>query len=556
MDNNYNSYDSYDGEVFLNKLYKDLHTSVVVEHTAEKGDTPNEKVHRYMERLERTHSNFIGQNGEYRKKYLKKLYCENYVIKKENIPSHLDSKAIIEAQEESLGKWLDYLLDDNAKYPMWAKYWVFQGMLKIGTYNEENNLYNTRGKKTTAPFIEADPECIAICINLVSKCVNKEVIDDENLKRLVENGNFSKLYTLLLKQQKNKLRNQSTEGRWVKYNFGSHEDAIKLYDSLQGYSTHWCTASSKEMAISQVCGGGGYQGGDFYVYYTKDENGEYKIPRVAIRMDGTTNIGEIRGVADASQNLEDGFEEVVREKLNTMNNVSQEDVNEYLKIIDDMKMLTRLNQKKEDLTAEEIRFIFELDNEIKTFGWCKDPRIDKIREKHSIKDSNIALEMVTVNGRLLKYIDSEISNYEEIALAAVRQDGYALEYVESDKISDSKYEEIALAAVRQDGYALKYVEPDKISDSKYEEITLAAVKQNGYALGFVKPDKISDSKYEEIALVAVRQDGYVLKYVEPDKLSNYTKIEEVAKQGKREAMESKSVNAESFEEETPTNKKK
>ena len=48
------------------------------------------------------------------------------------------------------------------------------------------------------------------------------------------------------------------------------------------------------MAINQVCGGGNYSGGDFYVYYTKEDD-KYTMPRIAIRMNGKTNIGEIRG---------------------------------------------------------------------------------------------------------------------------------------------------------------------------------------------------------------------------------------------------------------------
>lgn len=65
---------NYEGEEFLNKLYKDMHRSEIVEHTAKKSDTPIEKISRYMERLEKVH------NGNHLS-YLKELYYNKYVIK-------------------------------------------------------------------------------------------------------------------------------------------------------------------------------------------------------------------------------------------------------------------------------------------------------------------------------------------------------------------------------------------------------------------------------------------------------------------------------------------
>ena len=63
---------------------------------------------------------------------------------------------------------------------------------------------------------------------------------------------------------------------------------LKLYNSLQGYNTGWCTAGSRETAKEQL------EEGDFYVYYSKDKNGNYTIPRLAIRM-SEDEIAEIRG---------------------------------------------------------------------------------------------------------------------------------------------------------------------------------------------------------------------------------------------------------------------
>ena len=102
---------------------------------------------------------------------------------------------------------------------------------------------------------------------------------------------------------------------------------MPLVKSLEGRGTRWCTAG-EETARQQL------SNGDFYVYYTKDKNGEYKIPRIAIRMEGSS-IGEIRGVA-SHQNLEPEMEEVVEEKLKEF-----PDRDKYKKKVHDMKKRRR-----------------------------------------------------------------------------------------------------------------------------------------------------------------------------------------------------------------------
>lgn len=81
------------------------------------------------------------------------------------------------------------------------------------------------------------------------------------------------------------------------------------------------------------------------------------------------------------------------------------------------------------------------------------------------------------------------------ALAAVQQDGCALEYV------TDQTPELCLAAVPQNGRALCYV------TDPTPEICLAAVQQNGCALEYVT------DQTPEICLAAVRKNGYALQYV-------------------------------------------
>ncbi len=131
-------------------------------------------------------------------------------------------------------------------------------------------------------------------------------------------------------------------GSGDKYDKGS--DHMPLVKSLQGYNTEWCTAG-ESTAKSQL------KNGDFYVYYTLDENDEYKVPRIAIRMKNNS-IGEIRGVAK-DQNIEPNMEKVVKEKIKDF-----PDKEKYYKKEHDMEQLTKIydkHKKQQELTKEELK---------------------------------------------------------------------------------------------------------------------------------------------------------------------------------------------------------
>ena len=96
--------------------------------------------------------------------------------------------------------------------------------------------------------------------------------------------------------------------------------------------------------------------------------------------------------------------------------------------------------------------------------------------------TNGVLEVDQINNKLLLKEDAEAfikkliksKEWQKICLAAVKQDGFALQYVKEQTAA------ICLAAVKQDGYALEYVK------KQTEAICLAAVKQNEDALEFIK----------------------------------------------------------------------
>ena len=69
--------------------------------------------------------------------------------------------------------------------------------------------------------------------------------------------------------------------------------------------------------------------------------------------------------------------------------------------------------------------------------------------------------------RLYKY------KTEEEQLAAVRQNGYAIQFIHNPS------EAIQLEAIKQNGYALEY------NHNPSEKLQLEAVKQKGYAIQFI-----------------------------------------------------------------------
>ena len=105
----------------------------------------------------------------------------------------------------------------------------------------------------------------------------------------------------------------------------------------------------------------------------------------------------------------------------------------------------------------------------------------------------------------VKYDAYKIIKTAKEALEAVKQDGYALQYVPESIMTEA----IALEAVKQNGYALKYV-PESIMT---EAIALEAVKQNGYALQYV-PKSIFRNMVDEMTLEEVcRELGRTIKII-------------------------------------------
>ena len=83
------------------------------------------------------------------------------------------------------------------------------------------------------------------------------------------------------------------------------------------------------------------------------------------------------------------MEEVLEEKLKEF-----PDKEEYYKKVSDMKELTKIykkHQNKEELSKEELTFLYEINDKIKGFGYEEDPRIEEIKNERGRRKKDLAL---------------------------------------------------------------------------------------------------------------------------------------------------------------------
>ena len=384
----------------ISKVYSNLHNSDRVLKASNVSDKKRERLLKYFERLEELHNKVSETKSVNGEKLLKSFYYDLYVIKPENIPDvyfqnqvrlarergygnielteedkRRMTEEVIDDQKKSLDKWIEYFLydEESKSYEMWEKYWVFQGLQNLGKYDKETSKFSKRDKTTVYPFPPVEREYIFTTLKLMEDFL-KDKKGEEDIKQALSTGNFKLLYEYVIKQSflKGEHQSNSDDGKWIKYEQGSDYNILR--DSLQGYYTGWCTAAGENFAKDQLAGG------DFYVYYSLDKNGEAKVPRIAIRMNGKTKIGEIRGIAD-NQNMEPEMMSILEEKLKEF-----PDRDKYLKKENDMKLLTLIDKKVNDnidLTLEELKFLYEIDGQIIGFGYGKDPRIEEIKRKRN-----------------------------------------------------------------------------------------------------------------------------------------------------------------------------
>ena len=311
---------------------------------------------------------------------------------------------LIEKQRESINTWSNYLGDKDCPYPLWFKVYAFDGVSKMGLINKETKEFEKRDKTTVASFPTLNPEVLAKVYRNINEFygVDKEDWlaqhpDDEKLVSLVKSGNFPKLYAKELFETKTIIKTpekpEDIEGDWFTYQLGDEDELSKAAEG-----TGWCIADPNVAHNYLEYGNYGHstnEGTDeessskakFIIFKLKAPNSPdgYSTNGVAsIRLDPDGMVTEVSGLNEG-QAIEDSLIPTVKEKV-----LSLPGGKEFLQKFEDKQTLIRLDhklQKGEDLTKEELSFLYELDRPIATLDTYndEDPRITELKEKYGIE---------------------------------------------------------------------------------------------------------------------------------------------------------------------------
>ena len=319
---------------------------------------------------------------------------------------------LIEKQRESINTWSNYLGDKDCPYPLWFKVYAFDGVSKMGLINKETKEFEKRDKSTVASFPTLNPEVLAKVYRNINEFygVDKEDWlaqhpDDEKLVSLVKSGNFPKLYAKELFETKTIIKTpekpEDIEGDWFTYQLGDEDELAKAAEG-----TGWCIADPN--VAHNYLSYGNYAGNDndweedednseednqnsskakFIIFKLKAPNSPdgYSTNGVAsIRLDPDGMVTEVSGLNEG-QAIEDSLIPTVKEKV-----LSLPGGKEFLQKFEDKQTLIKLDhklQKGEDLTKEELSFLYELDRPIANLDTYndEDPRITELKEKYGIE---------------------------------------------------------------------------------------------------------------------------------------------------------------------------
>ena len=394
-----------------------------------KGDSASQ-IEAYLNRLQEIFDTPDPTQREKRIGILKDKLYDSFVIKPEEVPeAYFDLQkriarergqgdvnitdkmrqemigTIITDQTKSLDAWVDYLGSNDAPYPTWFKYFAFRSITQLAEYDKEKKQFRNRSKGTTSIFPDINREALAYVADELIKKQKKEPsnITDAEWQKLFQSENFAKMYAYAIEKitPASQEQKEVIEGQWVKYDQdteGISGRRLELSRSLQGHGTGWCTAG-ESTAEAQL------KTGDFYVYYSRDQQQGYTIPRIAIRMQGG-QIAEVRGIAER-QNLEGNMTAAAEEKIATLPGAEK-----YKKRTGDMKRMTEIENKvkqNQTLTKEDLRFLYEIDSKVEGFGYDRDPRINEILKIRPDKRTDLAFVFDTTPDKVSLTIEEALS---------------------------------------------------------------------------------------------------------------------------------------------------
>ena len=352
----------------------------------------------------------LRDNGQGRKlsEYEKKILAED----------------LIDKQRQSITSWANYLGDKNCPYPLWFKVYAFDGISKMSNaLNLDDADYYRRDNTTALSFPKLNAEILAKVYCQINDFygVDKENwlaqhSDDEKLVSLVKSANFPKLYAKELVDTKVILktpeRTEDVHGDWFEYKLGDEEEIASLAEG-----TRWCVVDPNVAHNYLVYGEYGHSrsaGADeesnskakFIIFRLEDPNSPGIFASngsASVRLDPDGKVAEVSGLNEG-QAVEDALVPIVKEKA-----LSLPGGEKYLQKFDDKQALIKLDNKMkagEDLTKEELSFLYELDRPIATLDTYnrEDPRIPELKEKYGIE---YALEKGVDVNKLVSSLESQ-----------------------------------------------------------------------------------------------------------------------------------------------------
>ena len=340
---------------------------------------------------------------------------------------------LIDKQRQSITSWANYLSDKNCPYPLWFKVYAFDGISKMSNaLNLDDANYDRRDHTTALSFPKLNAEILAKVYRQINNFygVDKEDwlskhSDDEKLVSLVKSANFPKLYAKELLDTKVILktpeRAEDVHGDWFEYKLGDEEEIADLAEG-----TRWCVVdpnvAHNYLTYGQFINPGEdnnyddddwedddqteYPEAKFIIFRLEDPNspGVYASNGSAsIRLDPDGMVAEVSGLGEG-QAIEDALVPTVKKKT-----LSLPGGEKYLQKFDDKQTLIRLDKKMkkgQDLTKEELSFLYELDRPIATLDTYnrRDPRIPELKEKYGIE---YALEKGVDVNKLVSSLESQ-----------------------------------------------------------------------------------------------------------------------------------------------------
>ncbi len=292
------------------------------------------------------------------------------------------TEQIQDAQRTGLESWSKYFESIEDQYPVWFKFYAWDGMSKMSTFDKTKSMYGRRSSGTVAPYPELNAAALAKVYELVS--VEENTTNrTADIQKLIQNSNFNKLYSQALLEQKVIMptpeRPEDVEGEWKEY---TAEHINEITEASSG--TPWCIAG-EGMAKQYTKGGG-----KFILFHLRDPETGLLSPTAcaSIRLDPDGKVVEVSGLKGGSnQYLEDALVPAVEDKLRT-----QKGGEEYLEAFEDKRKLIEMDKKfqaGEPFTVEEILFLYENDRQIKYFDtYARDPRPEQFKKD---KDEHVKI---------------------------------------------------------------------------------------------------------------------------------------------------------------------